>query len=129
MKYIFFTVLIASALIINLSSCKKESFSPSTPTTQYPYTINNLVASRWIKDERGHYVSVISNVFLNTKTSNHVVNIYLIANGTETLFNQPMSFMNGKLSIEIMGSDLRLDFLPADDIFPFSYLVIKIVIV
>lgn len=138
MKHIFFTMVIANAaIILSLGSCTKESLSPfviirdSTPmidSPQYPVTINNLVAGRWIKNDSGHYVSKLPGVLSNINTSNHATNIYLVANGKETLINQSISYMGGTLWAEVAGGGLQLDFLPGDNIFPFSYLVIKVVI-
>ncbi len=42
---------------------------------------------------------------------------------------QSISYMGGTLWAEVAGGGLQLDFLPGDNIFPFSYLVIKVVIV
>ena len=131
MKHIFFTRIIANAaIILSLSSCTKDSTSPSVILSwpQYPVTINNIVAARWIKNDSGHYVSELPHVPSNINTSNHVTNIYLVANGKETLINPSISYMNGTLWAEVKGDGLRLDFLPGDNIFPFSYLVIKVVI-
>lgn len=134
-------IIANAAIILSMGSCTKESLSHSVifivdststfipDSTHYPVTINNLVAGRWIKNESGHYVSELPGVLSNINTSNHVTNIYLVANGSETLINQSISYMGGILWAEVAGGDLRLDFLPGDNIFPFSYLVIKIVIV
>ena len=119
-----------AAIILSLSSCTKDSTSPPVVLSwqQYPVTINNLVADRWIKNESGHYVSELPGVLSNINTNNHVKNIYLVANGKETLIKQSISYMGGTLWAEVGGGGLLLDFLPGDNIFPFSYLVIKIVI-
>jgi len=143
MKHILFTMIIANAAIIfSLGSCTKESvsssvISDSTPvidsipviaSTQYPVTINNVVAGRWIKNESGYYHSAVPAVPSNINTSNHTTNIYLVANRTETLINQSISYMGGTLWAEVSGVNLQLTFLPRDKIFPFSYLVFKVVI-
>jgi hypothetical protein len=123
-------IIANAAIILSLSCCTKDFLSPSVILSwpQYPVTINNIPASRWIKNNSGHYVSELADVLSNINTNNHVKNIYLVANGKETLINQSISYMNGTLWAEVKGGDLELDFLPGDNIFPFSYLVIKIVI-
>lgn len=131
MKCTLFTVLIANALIIlSLNSCTKnsQSYPVIFDWPQYPVTIDNLAAGRWIKNDRGHYVSTLPGVLSKIKTSNHVKKIYLVANGKETLINRSISYINGTLWAGITNKDLRLDFLPSNNILPFSYLVIKIVI-
>ena len=119
-----------AAIILSLSSCTKDSTSPPVILSwqQYPVTMDNLVADRWIKNESGHYVSELPGVLSNINTNNHVKNIYLVANGKETLIKKSISYMGGTLWAEVRGGGLLLDFLPGDNIFPFSYLVIKIVI-
>jgi hypothetical protein len=134
MKHIFFTMIIANAaIVLSLGSCTKESLpvfvnSISDPQ-QYPVTINNVVAGRWIRNESGYYVSEVPGVLSNINTSNHAANIYLVANGNETLINHSIPYMQGRLWAEVGGGSLHLTFFPGDNIFPFSYLVFKIVIV
>jgi len=131
MKQIFLTIITAiAAIILSLSSCTKDSTSAPVILSwqQYPVTIDNLVAGRWIKNGSGHYVSELPGVLSNINTSNHVKNIYLVENGKETLINHTVSYMGGTLWAKVGGGGLLLDFLPGDNIFPFSYLVIKIVI-
>ena len=132
MKHILFTMIIANALIIfGFSSCKKESAlqNYTTPTTQqYPVIINNLVAGRWIKNDRGIYVSIIKAVLSGVNTSNRTVKIYLIANNKETQINHSIIFMEGKLWVGSINTDIEIDYLPENQIFPFSYLVIKVVV-
>jgi hypothetical protein len=139
MKRIFFKMIIANAtIILSLGSCTKESLSHSVDvirdsvfirdSLQYPITINDVVARRWIKNESGYYLSVVPAIPSNINTSNHATNIYLVANHNETLVNPSISFMDGVLWAEVSGRNLQLAFLPHDNIFPFSYLVFKIVI-
>jgi hypothetical protein len=131
MKRFLLTMIAADALIIlSLTSCNKEVPLPihTTPFTE-PISINNLVAGRWIKNDRGIYVCIIKGVLSNVNTRNRSVNIYLIANGKETQINRPISFMKGKLWAGNANIDIELNFLPENRIFPFSYLVIKVVII
>ncbi len=120
-------------IIVSLCSCTKECPRPviSNPipdSARYPVTINNVVVGRWIKNESGYYLSVVPAVPSNINTSNHVTNIYLVANRTETLINQSIAYAGGTLWAKVSGGNLQLAFLPRDNIFPFSYLVFKIVI-
>jgi hypothetical protein len=132
MKHILFTMIMANALIIlGLSSCKKETLLPSytiPPIQHYPITMNNLVAGRWIKNERGIYVSILSGVLSGVNTSNRTVKIYLIANNKETQINHSITFMEGKLWAGSINTAIEIDYLPEKQIFPFSYLVIIVVV-
>jgi len=125
-------MIMANALIIlGLSSCKKETLLPSyitDPIQHYPITINNLVAGRWIRNERGIYVSIIKDVLSGVNTNNRTVKIYLVTNGKETRINPSIFVMGGTLWAGNTKTDVELDFLPENQIFPFSYLVIKVVI-
>ncbi|HMG68033.1 MAG TPA: hypothetical protein VK588_10115 [Chitinophagaceae bacterium] len=132
MKGILFAMFISNALIIfSLSSCKKETILPGSianPIQHYPITINNVVAGRWTENEKGIYVSIIKDVLAGTNTNNRSVKIYLIADGKETQINQSITFMKGKLWAVSTNTDIEIDYLPDSQIFPFSYLVIKVVI-
>jgi len=129
MKRVILMMVIDALIILSVSSCNKEVPLPihTTPFTE-PITINNLVAGRWIKNDRGIYVSIIKGVLSNVNTRNRSVNIYLIANGKETQINHPIPFMKGKLLAGNSNTDIELNFLPENRILPFSYLVIKVVI-
>jgi len=52
----------------------------------------------------------------------------LIANNKETQINHSISFMTGTLWAGTTNSDIEIDYLPENQIFPFSYLVIKVVV-
>jgi len=129
MKRLILMMVIDALIILSVSSCNKEVPLPihTTPFTE-PITINNLVAGRWIKDDRGIYVSIVKSVLSNVNTRNRSVNIYLIANGKETQINHPISFMKGKLWAGNTNTDIEINYLPENPILPFSYLVIKVVI-
>lgn len=129
MKHTFFTMMIANALIIlALGSCTKKDTAPVDPSQQYPITINNLVASHWIKDDRGHYVCVLTGVLSRINTTNHAKEIYVIADGRSTLIKPWISINGGTLWAAITNDDLQLDFVSDNGPLPFSYLVFKIVI-
>ena len=133
MKHIFFKVLLVGATLVMLECCKKDSVSPiygNDPSIfqQYPVIIDNLVAGRWIKNDRGIYVDTFQNIIPFPITGNHSVKIYMVSNHQETLINNGIPFMNGKLWASYTNGIIELDFLPENRIFPFSYLIIKVVI-
>jgi hypothetical protein len=83
------------------------------------------VAGRWMKNDSGIYVCTVLS---GTITSNRTVKIYLIANGKETQINSSITFLEGKLWAERTNAGIEINYLPEGQIFPFSYLIIKVVI-
>ena len=129
MKRVLFMMIIDSSILLTVSSCNKEALPIYTTPFTKSITINNLVAGRWIKNDRGVYGSIIKGVLSNVNPRNRLINIYLIANGKETQINRATSFMGGKLWAGNTNSDIELNYLPENTVLPFSYLVIKVVIV
>ncbi len=131
MKRILFSLIIATALILSLASCEKGTSLPeitTDPIQHYPIIIDNLVAGRWIQNDKGVYVSKTENAFSGINTGNHPIKIYMVANGKETQIKDTISYMGGKLWADDASTDITLNYFPENQVLPFSYLVIKVVV-
>ena len=129
MKRLFSLMLIASALtIFSMSSCKKENatIAPQPPAT--PFTIH-VVASNWIKNGNGIYVSSLKNIIpLANANADQRVRVYLVENNEEILINySPITFMGNELWATNSQRDIEINYRSSQTL-PFGYLNIKIAV-
>ena len=132
MKRIFFLTVTASAFILlNLTSCKKDTFS-AVPGGNTSVTTNtstmNLVAYNWVKDVDGIYSNTFAGAISSANSINHKVKIYVVENSNETQINSPLPFRGGELWGTYTQTDVKINYRNSEKSIPFSHLVIKVVI-
>ena len=113
MKRIFTLVLLASSVIIFItSSCKKDVQVSSVDTGNghnagtSPFTLM-LKANEWINEGDGIYVSTFRNI-IPPRYYNHPVKVYLLTENREIQINHFISFMAGELWASVSGTDVTI---------------------
>jgi len=109
MKHLLFRMIVASAMIISLNSCKKDDSLPiqstGTPTVSSanPITIN-LTTENWEAKGNGVFVDIFSNII--SLKANQSVNVYL--NGKE--IHERVPFMDGVLWATNTQTDVAITY-------------------
>jgi len=109
MKRLLFTMIVASAMIISLNSCKKDDSLPiqstGTPTVSSanPITIN-LTTENWEAKGNGVFVNIFSNIM--SLKANQSVNVYL--NGKE--IHERVLFMDGVVWASNTQTDVAITY-------------------
>ena len=112
MKRIFTLVLLASAVTIFTSSCKKEVEVSSVHTRSgskadtSPFTLT-LKADNWLNEGDGFYVNSFKNI-IPPRYYNHSIKVYLLTDNREIQINHFISFMGGELWATVNGTDVTL---------------------
>ena len=109
MKHLLFRMIVASAMIISLNSCKKDDSLPiqstGTPTVSSanPITIN-LTTENWEAKGNGVFVNIFSNII--SLKANQSVNVYL--NGKE--IHERVLFMDGVVWASNTQTDVAITY-------------------
>ena len=134
MKQTIFTMLIAGSLIMmGLSACKKEAFSPipSTPDPRQAQQVRlNLVAENWVDVGDGMYRNVFPYILSNLPIVNgSSLKVYVVEDDQTTLINtSPIIFKGHPLWISTTRTDLTLYYQCPHESMPFRMLHIEVAV-